>query len=80
MVYSTHFSYGIIAKIQATDKGYTKMVLAVNIPFKQKYIAFNIWKDALLQDSSGQFKVDDCVGAVYHYKEHCCIRWTFSCE
>ena len=70
MVYSTRFSYGITAKIQATDKGYTKMVLAVNIPFKQKYIAFNIWKNALLQDSSGQFKVGDCVGALYHYKEH----------
>ena len=70
MVYSTNFSYGVIAKIQAMDKGYTKMVLAVNIPFKQKYITFNIWKDALLKDSSGEFKVDDCVGAVYHYKEH----------
>ena len=70
MAYSTHFSYGVISKVQAMDKGYTKIVLTVNIPFKQKYITFNVWKNALLKDSSGRFNVNDCVGVVYHYKEH----------
>ena len=69
MVYSTHFSFGMITKIQAMEKGYTKIVLTVNIPFKQKYITFNVWKSALLQDSSGRFAVGDCVGASYHYTE-----------
>ena len=52
------------------DKGYTKIVLTVNIPFKQKYISFNVWKNSLLQDSSGRFKINDHVGVLYHYKGH----------
>ena len=70
MVNSTYFSYGVITKIQTTDRAYTKIVVTVNIPFKQKYLTFNVWKDALLKDSSGRFNVNDCVGVVYHYKEH----------
>ena len=70
MSYSTHFSYGIITKIQATDRGYTKIVVTVNVPFKQKYLTFIVWKAALLEDRLGPFKVNDCVGVVYHYKQH----------
>ena len=70
MVNSTYFSYGVIAKIQTTDRAYTKIVVTVNIPFKQKYLTFIVRNAALLEDRLGPFKLNDCVGAVYNYKGH----------
>ena len=69
MTQSTHVSYGMVSKIEVTDKGYTKIVLTVNIPFKQKIISFNIWNKKLLQDKSEKIGVGDNVEVMYHYKD-----------
>ena len=43
MVIYAHSSLGEIAKIQNTDKRYTKIILSVYIPFKTVNITFNVW-------------------------------------
>lgn len=63
------FLYGTIAKIEIMDKGYTKVLLSVNIPFKRKYMVFNIWDDDKLKDKFGVIKIGDCVSVSYHYKD-----------
>ena len=65
----TLLSYGTIAKIQAMDKGYTKVVLSTNIPFQRKHIVFNIWDVNILQDETGRLNTGDCVTVIYHFKE-----------
>ena len=43
MIVSTHSSLGEITKLQLVDRGYFKMILSVNIPFKTVNITFNVW-------------------------------------
>ena len=66
---STHSLLGEIVKLHATDKGYTKLVLSVNIPFKTLSITFNFFDKLLLRDSEKEFGIGDFVQADYHYKE-----------
>ena len=65
---STHSSLGEIVKLQATDKGYIKLVLAVNIPFKTMSITFNVFDKLLLRDFEKDFDIGDFVQVDYHYK------------
>ena len=66
---SSHSSLGEIVKLEVTDKGYTKMILTVNIPFKAVNITFNVFDSMKLRDEEEIFAVGDCVRADYHYKE-----------
>ncbi len=61
---------GRITDISEMDKGYKRLILSINIPFKTKLLKFNVWKDHLLQDENlVNFKVGDDVCANYHYNK-----------
>ena len=63
-------SLGKIVEISQTEKGYKRVVLSVNAPFKTMLIKFNVWEDTLPQDADlANFKVSDEVRADYHYNK-----------
>ena len=66
---ATHSSLGKIIKMQPMDKGYIKMVLAINIPFKTIHLTFNVWNKQKLQYGNVELKNEDFVVVSYHYKE-----------
>lgn len=70
MTDSTHTTLAEIVKIEKTDKGYTKLLLLVNIPYKTNYIPFNLWPKKVERFLTGDDKknVGDYVQAKYHYK------------
>ena len=68
MIVSTHSSLGEITKLQLVDRGYTKMILSVNIPFKTVNITFNVWN--MRKVCNEDMSVGDYVQADYHYKEN----------
>ena len=43
MTISTHTALGEIVKVDKMDKGYTKLVLLVNKPYKTQYLTFSLW-------------------------------------
>ena len=66
---STHTALGEIIKVELMEKGYTKVILLVNIPYKTIYTAFNLWPQKVKKIFNGteKLKVGDCVLAKYHY-------------
>ena len=42
MTISTNTALGEIVKVDKMDKGYTKLVLLVNKPYKTQYLAFSL--------------------------------------
>ena len=67
---ATHTALGEIVKAQPTERGFTKMILLVNIPYKTIYTTFNLWSNNVKKYFTGsdKLKVGDCVLAKYHYK------------
>ena len=67
---STHSALGEIIKVQLMEKGYTKVVISVNIPYKTTYTTFNLWPGKVNKFFGGveKLSVGDCVSVKYHYK------------
>ena len=70
MTISTHTALGEIVKVDMMDKGYTKLVLLVNIPYKTQYLTFSLWNAKKFLGGDDNLKVGDCVFAQYHYNTH----------
>ena len=61
--------FGLVNQIYAADKGYTRVTVATNIPFKTKKIKFNVWDSMLLKkETMENFKVKDEVYVQYSYR------------
>ena len=61
--------FGFVNQIYAADKGYTRVTVATNIPFKTKKIKFNVWDSMLLKkETMENFKVKDEVYVQYSYR------------
>ena len=63
-------SLGKLYEISRSSKGYTKLVITVNIPFKTKYLTFCIWDDTQLVYKGKPFKEDDSVRVEYYYEDN----------
>ena len=63
-------SLGKIYEISRSSKGYTKLVIIVNIPFKTKYLKFCIWDDTQLIYKGTPFREDDSVRVDYYYQDN----------
>ena len=64
-------NFGTIKKLGLEGKGYTKLVISVNLPFRTKlYLQFNVWSKNLLFNSADekQFQLEDQVEVEYYYK------------
>ena len=68
-------SYGLICEINPNTKGYTRLTISTNIPFKTKLIKFNVWDTLLLKKPGSTrssvmipFKVGEEVQVEYSYK------------
>ena len=70
MTVSTHTALGEIVKAELMEKGYTKLVLLVNIPYKTQYLTFALWNPKKFLGGDDSLKVGDCVLARYHYNGH----------
>ena len=51
--------------IEETNKGYTKLVLSNPIPWKTRYLCFNVWRKAKLHYDGKEYKVGDMVSVEY---------------
>ena len=63
--------YGIVNELYAVkDKGYTRLTISTNIPFKTKKLKFNVWDTILLrkEDTMERFKLGDEVEIQYSYR------------
>lgn len=54
-----------IALIEETNKGYTKLVLSNPVPWRTRYLTFNVWHKPKLYYGDEAFKVDDAVSVQY---------------
>ena len=68
-------NYGLICEINPNTKGYTRLTISTNIPFKTKLIKFNVWDTLLLKKLGSTrssvmipFKVGEEVQVEYSYK------------
>ena len=53
------------------EKGYFRLVIAVNLAYKTKYLSMNVWKKELLQNSVGQrFQPEDTVRVTYNQDKY----------
>ena len=67
---SSFTAYARICELIPSEKGYTRLTVAVNIPFKLKLFKFNVWDEALLKTELMEpFKVGDEVKVSYNYKK-----------
>ena len=67
MTVSTHTALGEIVKAELMEKGYTKLVLLVNIPYKTIYLTFILWDQKKFLGGDDPLGVGDFVLAKYHY-------------
>ena len=63
--------FGVVNQIYAVpDKGYTRVTVATNIPFKTKKVKFNVWDTMLLKKETFEnFKVGDEVHVQYSQRK-----------
>ena len=66
MTVSTHTALGEIVKADLMEKGYTKLVLLVNIPYKTIYLTFIVWDRNKFLGGDDPLGVGDFVLAKYH--------------
>ena len=60
---------GRIYELKPSDRGYTRLSIASNIPFKMKFYKFNVWDRTLLKTELMEpFQVGDEVKVIYSYK------------
>ena len=58
---------GKIVGVKPMDKGYKRLEVAVNAPFRTKRLKFNIWNDnLLLKETSEPYKAGDTVALDFH--------------
>ena len=58
--------FGVVKQLQLQEKGYQRLVIAVNSPYKTEWLKFNIWRnDEVLKACGEKFKVEDTVRLVY---------------
>ena len=69
MAISTHTALGEIAKIEVMTKGYTKLLISVNIPYKRINLTFCVWDTSQLCVGGDGIDIGDNVLVQYHYKE-----------
>jgi len=69
-------NYGIICEINPNTKGYTRLTISTNVPFKTKLIKFNVWDTLQLKKLGSTrsnamipFKVGEEVSVEYSYKD-----------
>ena len=67
MTISTDTALGEIVKAGLMEKGYTKLVLLVNIPYKTVYLTFILWDEKKFLGGDEPLGVGGCVLAKYHY-------------
>lgn len=61
--------YGLICEITPKSKGYTRLTVSTNIPFKQRLLKFNVWDTLLLQSETMEpFRIGEEVYVEYSYK------------
>ena len=70
MVVSTQSALGEIAKMEVMEKGYTKLVISVNIPYKRTNLTFCVWDPRKLCVGDDGIDIGDNVLVQYHYKEN----------
>ena len=52
------------------EKGYYRLIIAVNLAYKTRYLTMNVWKPELLKNSSGErFQPEDTVRVTYSYNQ-----------
>ena len=51
--------------IEETNKGYTKLVLSNPIPWRTRYLRFNVWRKDKLYHDGKEYKVGDMVSVEY---------------
>ena len=62
-------SYGIISEITPNPKGYTRLTISTNIPYKTKYLKFNVWDSLLIQKPTTEpFRIGEGVQVEYTYQ------------
>ena len=62
-------AFGRIYEMKPTDRGYTRLSIASNIPFKMKLYKFNVWDRTLLKTELMEpFQVGNEVKVTYKYK------------
>ena len=69
-------NYGLICEINPNTKGYTRLTISTNIPFKTKLLRFNVWDTIQLKRPGSTrsnamipFKVGEEVQVEYSYKD-----------
>ena len=61
--------YGKISEVKPSQKGYIRLTVSHNVPFKTKHIKFNVWNQELLKKANGTpLKRKDTVFVEYIYK------------
>ena len=65
----THTSLGKIYDITPSPKGYFKLIIQVNTPFKTKFLKFNIWND---HEIYGMIMEDE-----FNEKDEVRVRYTY---
>ena len=58
--------FGVIKQLQLQEKGYRRLVIAVNSPYKTEWLKFNIWcEEEVTKPCEEKFRVEETVRAVY---------------
>ena len=63
-------SLGKIYDISQSSKGYFKLTIAVNTPFKTRFLKFCLWDDELLKYNAELYKEGDEVRVSYYYQDN----------
>lgn len=62
--------YGLICEITPNAKGYTRLTISTNIPFKTKLLKFNVWDSLLLEKPTMEpFRIGEGVQVQYFYRD-----------
>lgn len=59
------FALAKIALIEESNKGYTKLILSNPVPWRTRYLTFNVWRKLKLYHGDEAFKVGDAVSVQY---------------
>ena len=59
------FTFARITLIEESTKGYTKLILSNPVPWRTRYLTFNVWQKTKLYHEDEPFKVGDAVSVQY---------------
>ena len=59
------FALAKIALIEESNKGYTKLILSNPVPWRTRYLTFNVWHKPKLYHGDEAFKVGGAVSVQY---------------